>query len=303
MLSPGQINELTTILNSIAQPSDEVSQLLDTNSRWQPWHLVSHVQLRAKAFLQQLKSENFDGIPKNETVGIFSDDSYPFEAFSYCLMALKQGFSVALTLKQKSPLTEYLIQQWKSLHGAVRLQPNLHGCSRIISTTPALSALASRNIFTVKTERAIAVLDGSESEADFERLCTDVFINCGRSPYNAGLLCVPEGYDFIPFLKKAEDYHDLKLVNIYANHYEYQRFTLLMNQKKHLDNGVLVLRAFESTIPPAGVLHYMENGNPKTFPECSFLLSAGAKIPDSKPFGNIQSTGWWNDPRLLYFLQ
>jgi hypothetical protein len=303
MLSSEQIQELKNILNTIAEPSGEMLQVLDSNSRWHPWHLISHVQIRAKAFLQQLENEEFKSNNKNEVIGIFSEDSYPLEAISYCLIALQQGFFVRLNLKQQSPLTEKIIKQWESLNGAIDLQPDLRGCKRIISTTPALSRLASHNVFSIKEERAIAILDGTETEEDFGLLCTDVFINCGRSLYNAGLLCVPKGYDFVPFLRKAEDYRDLKLVNIYANHYEYQRFTLLMNQKAHLDNGVLVLRAFENTISPTGVLYFIEKEKEITFPEYSFLLSARAKVFGSKPFGNIMSMGWRNDPQLLSFLQ
>ena len=151
--------------------------------------------------------------------------------------------------------------------------------------------------------RAIAQLTGNETDEELMLLCSDIFTYFGRYELNVGLLLVPNDYNFVPLLRQAEAFNYLRQINIYANHYEYQQFTLLLNLKQHLDNGVILLRSDNQTVPKIGVLHHTPISSLDSLPPHSQVYSNKGLLPHTQAFGSLATTACWRNPQLLAFLK
>lgn len=144
---------------------------------------------------------------------------------------------------------------------------------------------------------SVAVLTGDESPDELAKLAFDVLSYFGLGCRNVAKLLVPEGYDFMTFLKAAEGlaaksfYH-----HKYANNYDYNKSIYLINQVPHLDTGGLLLTPSEEWVSPVSVLYWQAYRHDE---ELHQLLSANqAKIqcvvgrpdlwPKAVPFGQAQ---------------
>jgi hypothetical protein len=103
---------------------------------------------------------------------------------------------------------------------------------------------------------SIAVLTGKESNEEIELLGNDIFDYFGRGCRNVTHLLLPNGYDFAQFfgniIHKGECIHH----NKYANNYDYNRATFLLNMIPVLDNHFVLLRETDDIHSPLAVLHY-----------------------------------------------
>jgi hypothetical protein len=107
-----------------------------------------------------------------------------------------------------------------------------------------------------RNRNGTALLDGTETEDELERLADDIFIYFGMGCRSVAKLFVPRNYDFAPLFRKMEKYNALIDHHKYANNYLYQRTVFLMNRVEHLDNGFLLVRPEPALSSPVATLHY-----------------------------------------------
>lgn len=304
------LNSLKSLLQLLAQNHESVRPLVARNEQYNHWHIPSHVVLRANAFLTQIETTQLQfSPPTGSIIGVYANEQIPLEALATCLLCFQTGHPVQLRFQTEQPLATWFFNQWLSLSPQLAQyltvqQASLTHCHQIIvPAASTLHQLPGREVFQMPQTRAIAQLIGNETNDELFALCNDVFTYFGRSELNVGLLLVPDNYNFEPFLRQADKFIDLRQVNIYANHYEYQRFTLLLNLKEHLDNEVILLRADSELVPKTGVLHHAKTSDFTSLPAHSQLYSANAQVPHSLPFGTLSQTAWWANPQLLTFLK
>jgi hypothetical protein len=112
-----------------------------------------------------------------------------------------------------------------------------------------------------KNRTSVAVLDGSERDADLKNLGKDIFLYFGLGCRNVSKLMVPKGYDFNRFFDAIFDYKYVVDNKKYGNNYDYNRAVYLLNNEKFLDNNFLILKPDNGLFSPVSVLLQQEYEN------------------------------------------
>lgn len=107
-----------------------------------------------------------------------------------------------------------------------------------------------------KNRNSVAVINGSETEAEIELLGNDIFDYFGLGCRNVSKLYVPKDYDFKYFFEPIEQFQPIINHFKYNNNYDYNKSILLVNGINHLDNGFILVKEDENFTSPLAVLHY-----------------------------------------------
>ena len=110
---------------------------------------------------------------------------------------------------------------------------------------------------------SVAVLDGTESEAQLEGLAYDCFSFFGLGCRNVTTLWVPQAYDFSAFLRAVARataaggrLADLASHQGFRNAYRHARAVAQLADEPFTDGGVCLLQPSADLFPPMAVLHY-----------------------------------------------
>jgi len=107
-----------------------------------------------------------------------------------------------------------------------------------------------------KNRTSAAVLNGTETREDLEKLSDDVHLYFGMGCRNVTKLYVPEGYDFIPLLDAFKKYAYFSDHHKYKNNYDYNLAIHILNNRFYMTNGSIILYENESLFSPISQLHY-----------------------------------------------
>lgn len=107
-----------------------------------------------------------------------------------------------------------------------------------------------------KNRTSVAVLDGSESKEQLNRLGEDIFAYFGLGCRNVSHLFIPELFELSRFFEAVVPYGDVIHNNKYGNNYDYHRAIYLMNQIPLLDNNFVLLRESEDLFSPLAIIHF-----------------------------------------------
>ncbi len=144
-----------------------------------------------------------------------------------------------------------------------------------------------------KNRTSVAVLTGTETEADLIALADDAMQYFGLGCRNITQLYVPKNYDFVPLLKALKKYSWMFEHHKYRSNYDYQLAIYIMNNKFYMTNDCVVLIEAESPFSPIGTLHYQfyddvntATASLKNNDKIQAIIGAGGL-----PFGAAQSPG------------
>lgn len=107
-----------------------------------------------------------------------------------------------------------------------------------------------------KNRSSVAVLKGSESDADLNRLSDDIFIYFGLGCRSVSKLYLPSGYNAASLLGHFSDYSWLTQHSKYMNNRDYNLTLLLMNRVPHTAGAFITLTESPALHSGIGVLHY-----------------------------------------------
>ena len=107
-----------------------------------------------------------------------------------------------------------------------------------------------------KNRTSVAVLNGSETQEELEKLADDVFMFYGLGCRNISKLFVPKNFNIDGLFKAFYKYKDVINNNKYGNNFDYNRAVYLMNKLPILENGFLLLKEDENLHSPLSVLFY-----------------------------------------------
>jgi len=153
-----------------------------------------------------------------------------------------------------------------------------------------------------KNRNGVAVLNGNESESDFEALADDIFMYFGLGCRNVSKLFVPSNYDFKPMLDVFAKREAIRNHSKYFNNYEYNKAIYLVNSRPHYDSGNLMLTEDSSYASPVSVLYFehyddIESLNNKFLLDSESIqcvVSKDDKIKNRVDFGNSQHPQLWD---------
>lgn len=192
-------------------------------------------------------------------------------------------------------------------NAAVFLEGRLPAIDAVIATGSNNSARYFEYYFSKyphiirKNRNSVAVLDGTETDAELTALGEDIFRYFGLGCRSVTKIFIPRGYDvgkvFAAVLPWGE-----KMINNkkYINNYEYHRTVYMLNKQALLDNNFLLLKEDAGISSPPGVLFYEYYDE---LPQLRKKLSGDRELiqcivsknfPGAIPFGTTQETMPWD---------
>jgi hypothetical protein len=148
-----------------------------------------------------------------------------------------------------------------------------------------------------KSRTSVAVLDGTETEAELNLLGEDIFRYFGLGCRNVSKVYLPQDLELDRLFKGLYPYHEVVNHNKYGNNYDYTRALWLLDQVPFLENGFVLLKEDEGIASPVGALFYQRYSD-----ESSLAQELEARKDSIQcivghghvPFGQAQSPALWD---------
>lgn len=178
----------------------------------------------------------------------------------------------------------------------VFFQDMLKACDAYIATGSNNSARYFEYYFSKypniirRNRTSVAVINGSETPEDLEKLADDVHLYFGMGCRNVTKIFVPGNYDFIPMLTAFRKYDYFKDHHKYKNNYDYYLALHILNGKFYMANESIILVENPSIFSPISQLNYefyqdidIVNGHIKSLQDLQCAVGHGYL-----PFGQAQ---------------
>lgn len=107
-----------------------------------------------------------------------------------------------------------------------------------------------------KNRTSVAILDGTETHEQINRLGEDIFTYFGLGCRNVSHLLIHESFELNRFFEGIIGHGEVINNNKYGNNYDYHRAIYLMNQIELLDNNFVMLRETSDLFSPLSIVHY-----------------------------------------------
>jgi hypothetical protein len=206
-----------------------------------------------------------NGSPKK--VGIVMAGNIPLVGFHDLLCVFISGHEAHIKPSSKDQqLIQAIVKklsEWNAEAGqALFIREMLKGCDAYIATGSNNSSryfeYYFRNLPHIirKNRTSVAVLDGTETGAELEKLADDVYSYFGLGCRNVTKIFVPEEYDFVPLLQAFKKYNQLADHNKYKNNYDYNLALHMLNRRPYMTNESIILVEDASEFSPISQLHY-----------------------------------------------
>jgi len=224
---------------------------------------LSKAALDEWASRYRIPSEN----PDPKKIGVIMAGNIPLVGFHDFLAVFITGHEIIIKPSSKDEvLLKHLISKWAAwapeTTNLVSFAAMLKGCDAYITTGSNNTSRYFEYYFgkyphIIRGNRtSVAILDGSESLEDLEKLADDVYLYFGLGCRNVTKLFVPYGYDFRSLLKAFNKYNYLADHQKYKNNYDYNLAILLLNSRYYMSNESILLTENDSIFSPISQLNY-----------------------------------------------
>jgi hypothetical protein len=205
--------------------------------------------------------------PKPVNVGLVMAGNIPLVGFHDFLCIFISGHKQTIKPSAKDHLLiEHLADKLIRLSGEtsnfIRFAEMLKGCDAYIATGSNNSARYFDYYFgkyphIIRHNRtSVAILNGTESGSELDRLADDVYQYFGLGCRNVTKIFVPPDYDFTELLGAFKKYDWMATHHKYKNNYDYQLALLILNKKYYMTNSSIILTENPSPFSPISVLNY-----------------------------------------------
>jgi hypothetical protein len=210
----------------------------------------------------------------DKTVGLIMAGNIPYVGLHDIVCIILAGLKQRIKVSSKdTTLTQDLVNKMYSLDTSLKerltLDDMLKGCDAYIATGSDNSARYFEFYFSKypniirRNRTSVAILDGTESSEELEKLADDIQLYFGLGCRNVTQLLVPAQYDFIPLLNALRKYDHYREHDKYRNNLDYQLTIAIMNNRFYMTNDSVVLIENQSPFSPISQLHYQYYDNPE----------------------------------------
>ena len=273
-----RINLMVQLGKYMLSSDEEWLVIKDKAARANAWFTEDFVNLSvsniANQFLKEeqlvnwvnkYKVNNIQSIPKN--VGVVMAGNIPLVGFHDFLCVFISGHQQTIKASSKDDvLIKFLIKklyEWEiTVQNDVGFAENLKNCEAYIATGSNNSSRYFEYYFgkypnIIRRNRtSVAVLDGTESVQDLDKLSDDIQLYFGLGCRNVTKLYVPKNYNFIPLLNALRRFDHYFLYHKYKHNYDYQLAILMMGNKFYMTNETVVFAENESIFSPVSQVNY-----------------------------------------------
>jgi len=249
-----------------------------------------------------------------KTIGVVMAGNIPLVGFHDLLCVLLSGNKALIKLSSKDDkLMKYISAQ------IVTIQPQFSGMIEFadiyLQNFDAIIATGSNNTSRYfeyyfakypniirKNRSSVAVLTGSETDADLHNLADDIFVYFGLGCRNVSKLYLPMGFDISRIFRSFEHYSFVLDNTKYANNYDYHKAIFLVNQEPFLDNNFVILKEDQRITSPVAIVYFEYYTNLQTLMQNLELLRDQLQCivgnetiaSDIIPFGKSQKPELFN---------
>lgn len=245
----------------------------------------------------KIKEEN----KQPKTVGLVMAGNIPLVGFHDMISIFLAGHKARIKPSSKDEvLITHLIRklaEWDSeTADLIQIAERLNNSDAYIATGSNNSSRYFEYYFAKyphiirRNRTSVAILDGSETDQELEKLAEDVHLYFGLGCRNVTKLYVPEGYDFVRLLNAFKKFTFLSDLNKYKNNYDYNLALLMLNKRYYMTNATTLFVEEKSLFSPISQLNF-EYYNDKKNVISSLQKNENVQCVVSKehvPFGNAQ---------------
>ncbi len=208
-----------------------------------------------------------------KTIGLVMAGNIPFVGLQDLIAVFLSGHRLKIKQSSKDTiLVKHLLTILTDIAPEVEewiyIQEMLKDCDAYIATGSDNSARYFEYYFSKfphiirKNRTSIAILDGTETSEELNKLADDIQLYFGLGCRNITQIWVPTSYDFLPLLNALRKYDHYRDHDKYKNNFDYQLTIAIMNNKFYMSNDSIVLLENESPFSPISQLHYQFYDNP-----------------------------------------
>jgi len=264
------------------------------------------------------KMYDFNQLSQPKNVGVVMAGNIPLVGFHDFISVLMSGNRVKAKLSSNDKLLLPMLAKYME-HVQPKFKDYITFVSGKLENIDAVIATGSDNTaryfdyyfgkypHIIRHNRnAVAVLTGTETEAQLSGLTDDIMLYFGLGCRNVSKLFVPVGYDFNKIFKAFLKYKDLINYQKYANNYDYNKAVYLMSVDRDvrdslIDNALVLLKKDVHYSAPIGVVFYefynrlddVQKIINQDVEKIQVVVGSTPKI-NSIPFGSTQIPQLWD---------
>jgi hypothetical protein len=204
---------------------------------------------------------------KKSTVGLVMAGNIPLVGFHDFLCVFINGFKLLIKPSGKDEiLIKHIVKklaEWNNeIESLISFAEILKNCDAYIATGSNNSSRYFEYYFSKhsniirRNRTSVAVLEGNETNEELEKLAADIQLYFGLGCRNITKLYVPENYNFIPLLNVLKKYDCFIDEHKYRNNFDYQLALLIMNNKKYMNSGAVILTENAELFSPVSQMNY-----------------------------------------------
>ena len=252
-----------------------MNDVIETAYTFNGWFTAAHVRQALAAWANELKldkltlwtsSVSFSEHPK--TVAIICAGNIPIVGFHDILSVLITGNKALIKLSSDDPI---LIPAILKIAGKFEVDFDLnYSFSRgkledfyaVIATGSNSTAVHFHNYFgkyphIIRQNRnSVAILDGTETPEQLEKLGHDLFDYFGLGCRNVTKLYLPVDFDLDRIFNGIFSFQSIATHNKYANNYDYNKAVWLLNNENLIENGFVLFKEDKNIASPVASVFY-----------------------------------------------
>ncbi|HTO16491.1 MAG TPA: acyl-CoA reductase [Edaphocola sp.] len=317
------IKDKINLLVKLGTYFDEMDEALENaienahrNNAWfTPAFMTYAINTIKENYLQKEKIEEwlkayplvFEQKTNPKTVGLVMAGNIPLVGFHDFLCVFLSGQKQLIKLSSKDTVFwQHILEKLSSwnpeFQDYVQVSVMLKNCDAYIATGSNNSARYFDYYFKKyahiirRNRSSVAVLDGTETDEDLEKLADDINIYFGLGCRNVTQIFVPKDYNFEKLIQAMNKYKDHIDHNKFKNNFDYQLALYLLNRTYYMTNGHILFIESDSIYAPISVVHYQYYEGDKALCIEDLLNNDSVQCINVKPSENI-------NPQTLVFGQ
>jgi hypothetical protein len=245
------------------------------------WFTPENIQFALKSIAQQMLDSDrlkawattypiHSSLHPEHTIGIVMAGNIPLVGFHdwLCVFVAGERAKIKMSEKDKTllPFLIALLGEWSHESREYTIFCGEHEPLRdfdaVIATGSNNTARYFEQYFAAyphiirRNRNAVAILDGTETMADFYALGHDIFTFFGLGCRNVSKIYVPQNYNFEPLLEGLHEYKELANHDKYRNNFDYNTTLYIMNNIPYMNNGCVILREDPALSSRISSIHY-----------------------------------------------
>ncbi|KGE12915.1 acyl-CoA reductase [Sphingobacterium deserti] len=274
MTKKQRIGAFAALGNFLQSETQRLEEVLHAAAIKNPWYTLPNSRKQITALASNLKEDaltewlaSYPDLNSDKSVGLILAGNIPLVGFQDILAVLISGFSAKIKLSSDDAgLTPFIIDELLRIEprfaSKIEVIDRLTDYDLIIATGSDNSSRYFEHYFGKKphiirkNRNAVAILTGTESKEELQRLGYDIFDYFGLGCRSVSKIFIPEGFQLSQFFEAIEPFEHVRDHFKYGNNYDYNKSIYLINGDKHFDNGFLLVKEDSRIASPLAVLFY-----------------------------------------------